>query len=64
MKRKRKLISFLCCIAAIGIFVGIYSAGRVQSPFFAAVCGISFAASALALILSILMYIRYYKDNY
>ena len=43
MKRKRKLISFLCCIAAIGIFVGIYSAGRVQSPVFAAVCGISFA---------------------
>ena len=31
---------------------------------FAAVCGISFAVSALALTLSIVMYIRYYKDNY
>lgn len=64
MKRKGRLISLLCCIAAVGLLAGIYCARRMQSSTHIIVGSTCFAVAALALVLSVIIYISYYKHKY
>lgn len=64
MKRKGKLISFLCCVAAVCLLAGIYFARRMYSTAYTIAGLLCFAATGIALTLSVMIYIKYYVRNY
>lgn len=64
MKKTGRLISFLCCVAAIALLVGIYFAKRMYSTAYIITGILCFAVAVTAIMVSVMIYIRYYNKKY